>query len=456
MSARGVRPLAPLAVVLVLVALTAASSPSPPASGQSAPSVVRINPFSPTVAEGKTVEVSLDVVAPVQGLTGWDITVAYDQSVVIATDCKGEAGSRCQLVPPNSFRVVKAPPSPTPVPSGSGSSSQADRPLEGVKSVAKVKFYGRRIGFTSLTLGAGSFTGAAAIVGEPVVGSILVVTTASPSPSPTAQSTPRSTPRPTPSPTPTATPTARPTPPPPPPPPSAGARALPTPTPTPIDRTRPRPTTAWLDLNPDRSRCVPEFGAPVCDQRRQKLWSGDPKTWADEQFRQGMPEPGPNEVFQLTYEFRLAAGDPAALATMARGMGWAQVFITRTRFRNPFPGESDTYYNYVEVLNVGGAAQDLTDWELRSSTTSDVFVFAPGFILEPGVECRVRRPNDRPEDCPGEWRPGRTLDDRAGHTPDRGDLELWVAPLDLLAERRSYSGDSREQPPPPNLVLITQ
>jgi hypothetical protein len=218
----------------------------------------------------------------------------------------------------------------------------------------------------------------------------------------------------------------------------------PTPTPTPAPPAATRFTLARLDFDPANSRCIPAVGQSSCDGTRQNLWGGNQAAWTAEFERQGKPAPTPDEVFVATYEFRIGAGDPAAVSSVAQGLGWPKIYISAIRFRGTGPAEAD---EYVEIRNVGGASQDMTGWRLQAVETLTDFFFSDGTVLEPGAYCRFYTGQTQDDSCPG------TINVAAAGVwnDDAGTAELWYDPLALLADRTQYSADPNAQPLPPNV-----
>jgi hypothetical protein len=200
---------------------------------------------------------------------------------------------------------------------------------------------------------------------------------------------------------------------------------------------------AVLDLGSARA-CIPPPEARLCDAMRLGLWNGDPAVWAT----RGVTDP--DAVFNETVVFRVRAGDPTAVSAIARLIGAPYVKITRVHFQQP---------DFVEITNLGGAAQNIFGWSLHASNFS--ITFAPPEIdaadahLEPGQRCTVYTGPKR--DAPGErclvyflpesrpppdWLPD-----------DGGELSLFADPLGLLADETRYDADPDNQPPPPNLQL---
>ena len=222
----------------------------------------------------------------------------------------------------------------------------------------------------------------------------------------------------------------------------AVATATPTPTPTPTPPPAPPPfSVSILDLN---QPCIPAPGQVVCDADRTRLWNGDMTAWAMRFRAQGLPEPTPDQVFEQTFGFRIEAGDPAAIGAVAQGLGWPHVRINAVRFRGRASTELD---EWVEVKNLGGAAQDMSGWSVRVEGSSTRWRFADGFVLEPGQACKFYTGAAMADPCGGSSNIASS-----GVLPnDGGTLTLWVDFLDLKAIEVRYAADPTRQPPPPNL-----
>lgn len=86
----------------------------------------------------------------------------------------------------------------------------------------------------------------------------------------------------------------------------------------------------------------------------------------------------------------------------------AQVRIT-SMLRNGRKGEKEPD-EYVEMINVGDAPQDMTGWRLeserRSDDTGQIFYFSQGFVILPGQICRIYTNQDEPEWCGLNFRHG--------------------------------------------------
>jgi hypothetical protein len=114
----------------------------------------------------------------------------------------------------------------------------------------------------------------------------------------------------------------------------------------------------------DRARCAPE---------RQARWDGDPAAWATH----GVTDAAAR--FAETLLLRANAGDPATIAGIARALGQPYLKVTRVRF---------TGTEFVEVTNLGGGAQSLAGWSLRSPKRGAWFALRPDIALGPGESCR--------------------------------------------------------------------
>lgn len=210
------------------------------------------------------------------------------------------------------------------------------------------------------------------------------------------------------------------------------------PTPTPTGQ---RFAISRLDFN---SPCIPTGGAARCDDTRQKLWNGDAATWTAREQAAGRPAPTPDQVFILTYEYRLLAADPAAIRSLAQGLGWPKVYITAIRYRGTAAGEAD---EFIEIQNVGGASQDMTGWRALAVESNTSFFFTEGSVLNPGAVCRFYTGAAREDSCPGSV----NLASSGVWNDNAGRAQLWYDPLALLADETRYAADSNSQPPPLNL-----
>jgi hypothetical protein len=196
---------------------------------------------------------------------------------------------------------------------------------------------------------------------------------------------------------------------------------------------------ARLDLE---SPCIPVAGQPVCDDERRRLWAADPVAWGAVLAARGRPNPTPEQVFDEALSMRLDARDPAAQSALTRLMGWAHPRITALRFRGTAPAQAD---EWVEITNLGGAAQTMGGFVLRAQPSGAEYVFPSSFTLEPGTACRVYAAEPGPRACPGSFGRGAVWDDTAGTAV------LIYAPVDWTVDSPSYSAPPDRQPPPPNL-----
>jgi hypothetical protein len=200
-------------------------------------------------------------------------------------------------------------------------------------------------------------------------------------------------------------------------------------------------TTAALDLT---SPCIPAPGTSACDAIRLRLWSGEPEAWRLLFRALDAPPPSPDRVFEEVVRLRLEAGDPALLAALAVRLGQPYVKVTAIRFRGTEPGQPD---EYVEVANLGGAAQDLTGWRLKAGGSGAEFRFRPGTVLGPGDRCRAYTNETRGDSCPG-FGFGATF----GLWDDDADtVALLAESPPALIDRNYYYADPDVQPPPPAL-----
>jgi hypothetical protein len=196
--------------------------------------------------------------------------------------------------------------------------------------------------------------------------------------------------------------------------------------------------------------CIPATGLAACDAVRLALWNGEAQAWA------GRGVTDPDARFNETVVFRVREGDPAAIRNIARILGWPYLQITRLHFGGTGQGQAD---DFIEVTNLGGGAQDLTGWTLRSPSRNAVFRLPAGVILRPGQICRLL--TGRPLTNPGgECRAFTTTDQIApsgGESlvdvwpDDAGEAVLFFDRLDLLGDETRYDAGPASQPPPPNL-----
>ncbi len=213
----------------------------------------------------------------------------------------------------------------------------------------------------------------------------------------------------------------------------------------------PPPTTgnfslAKLDMT--GSLCIPAQGQTACDATRQKLWNGDKAAWTQQRQSEGKPAPSDDDVFLATYEYRIGANDPAAIRSLAQGLGWPKVYITAVRFKGTGAAEGD---EYIEITNVGGASQDMTGWRALAVESNTSFYFTDGSVLDPGATCRFYTGGTRADSCPG-----TVLNNAAGVWNDnQGSAQLWYDPLQLLADSTRYNAAPGSQPPAPNLQGVS-
>jgi hypothetical protein len=208
-----------------------------------------------------------------------------------------------------------------------------------------------------------------------------------------------------------------------------------------LDIEAPPYTAAVLDLT---SPCIPAGGRAACDAARLALWNGDPDTWALLFHALGSPAPGRDRVFDEVLKLRLEAGDPALTGMVARMMGWPYLKITAIRFQGSAPGEAD---EFVEISNLGGAAQPMDGWRLRAEPSGAEFRFQSGWSLAAGSRCRIYTNEAHPDSCPG-----LGFGAGAGVWDDSsGSAILSVDFPSLTADRARYMADPLRQPPPPAL-----
>lgn len=202
------------------------------------------------------------------------------------------------------------------------------------------------------------------------------------------------------------------------------------------------PSIARLNL---QSPCIPLDEQPVCDDVRRRLWDADREAWVDAYLTAGQPSPDDDAVFDSALGMRVAAGDPAATAAVARLARWAHLRITAVRFRGTAPVQAD---EWIEVSNLGGAGQVMDGWMIQADRSGAEFAFPPDFILAAGASCRVYSGEVGSAACPG----GGFNRFNLWHD-QRDTAVLRYTPLDLTADRVRYSAVPEDQPPPPNLQL---
>lgn len=207
------------------------------------------------------------------------------------------------------------------------------------------------------------------------------------------------------------------------------------------------PQEAALVLGDPRP-CIPNPGERACDATRLALWNGEAATWA----AHGVTDP--DARFRETVIFRVRAGDPAAIGAIARILGAPYLKVTRVHFA----GETE----FAEITNLGGGAQEMTGWTLRPPARNAAFSFPSGFVLQPGQSQRVCSRCISP--CPRgplmlPCNPDAfTFSYRLGDDifPDAGsEVTLFYDALALTGDDTYYSADPLNQPPPPNLQLIS-
>jgi hypothetical protein len=212
-----------------------------------------------------------------------------------------------------------------------------------------------------------------------------------------------------------------------------------------LDLSDPRPCIA----NPNSRALarIPEgIFQRICTTEDFRIWEGSVIAWS----QHGVTDR--DAVFNETVAYRVRLGDPAATSNLARALGWPYVQITRVRFAGN---------EFIELTNLGGAAQDLKDWTLngpapprpegaRSSPVTLSVRWTGTAVLQPGQRCRVH------------LRAGTStcgFVDRIGGLPSDylpesgGPIVLMATPIGLEAARTYYSGDPANQPSPPNLQL---
>lgn len=195
---------------------------------------------------------------------------------------------------------------------------------------------------------------------------------------------------------------------------------------------------AELLLNDPRP-CIPATGQRACDAGREALWNGESAAWAARGVVDG------DARFRETVIFRVRAGDPAAIAAIARILGAPYLKITRIQFAG---GE------VVEITNLGGGPQDLTGWSLRSPTTGVRVNLPVGVVLRPGGKCSISTALPQANQG-GECRAFSGTVSNDGVWPDdAGRVVLYYDALDLPGDDTSYSADPAGQPPPPNLQVV--
>lgn len=193
---------------------------------------------------------------------------------------------------------------------------------------------------------------------------------------------------------------------------------------------------AEIDLD---APCIPATGQRACDANREALWNADRTAWAARGIVDSPPFiPFEGNVFNETVVFRVEAGDPAAIRNIARILGNPFLQITLIKFRGT--------PEYAEITNLGGGAQDMTGWSLRSPGTNLRVAFADGFVMQAGQICRIYT------GTPGQNSCGNTSFPSGNVWPDdSGRAVLFYDALDLLGDDVTYNADPNNQPAPPNL-----
>lgn len=193
---------------------------------------------------------------------------------------------------------------------------------------------------------------------------------------------------------------------------------------------------AQIDLN---APCIPSPGQNACDANRTALWNADRDAWAARGVTDTPPFiPFEGNVFNETVVFRVDAGDPAAIRNIAVILGNPFLQITLIRFS----GSPE----YAEITNLGGGAQDMTGWSLRSPGSNLRVNFPNGFVMQGGQVCRIYSGTPGPNSC------GNASFNATDVWPDNGGRAvLFYDALDLLGDDVLYSADPNNQPPPPNL-----
>lgn len=198
-----------------------------------------------------------------------------------------------------------------------------------------------------------------------------------------------------------------------------------------------RPLEAVLDLS-EPPPCIPLLDEQRCDERRRSLWDGDPRAWANE----GISNDDARR--DAIVAVRVNAGDPLTISSVTRRLGVPYLKITRLRFLGVEAGQWD---EFIEVTNLGGGPQPEQDWRFSINGVRGFLTRVP--TLQPGDVCRIAT--------------GRPLDG-ACSSLSLGDLDRWPddgAVVELLlrndevVDRTRYSANPKDQPPPPNLRLVT-
>lgn len=192
----------------------------------------------------------------------------------------------------------------------------------------------------------------------------------------------------------------------------------------------------------DPRPCIPARGEAMCDAARRALWNGDAAAWA----ARGVTDP--DARFNETVVFRVMAGDPAAISAIARLLGAPYLKITRLRFAGTAPDQGD---EFIEITNLGGGAQQLVGWTVRSPVRGVAARLPDGVALAPGAACRVWTGSPPDGGCGGASFLARDV-----WPDDAGEAVLFFDALGLPGDDTRYRADPASQPPPPNLQLRTE
>lgn len=126
-----------------------------------------------------------------------------------------------------------------------------------------------------------------------------------------------------------------------------------------------------------------------------------------------------------------------------RRCGTPYVKVRWLRFVGAQPGQMD---EAIGVTNLGGGAQDMTGWTVRSPARDKVARFPHGFVLQPGQRCYIYTGIVRDESCGGARFTATDV-----WPDDARTAVLFAEALALLADETLYAADPNNQPPPPNL-----
>jgi hypothetical protein len=192
----------------------------------------------------------------------------------------------------------------------------------------------------------------------------------------------------------------------------------------------------------DPRPCIPAADETACTPARGALWDGDASAWAAE----GVLDT--DARLSATLALRSAAGDPATLAAFARAMHQPYVQVRRVRYvaeSVPIVSIVRTEpLEFVELVDLGGADQNLAGWTLHSADRGVIVELPAGRILKPGERCRISQASSGPPRC------GVTLQEN-DVWPDEGGRVLLVDAFGVVRADLRYSADPYNQPPPPNL-----